>query len=351
MQGTLLGLVGLLLAFGLTMAVGRYEARRALVVQEANTIGTTYLRAQLLPEPPRTTSLELLKEYNDLAIVLADQVPFTDGFDATAAAFDPLQRELWAATGEAVDADPTGTGPRTYVETMNEMIDTHTERMASLRNRVPTPVMLLLVVGSGLALGMLAAYLAILGRSIITSLIAATVVIVILFVSFDLDRPQRGFITVPFTPLVETRADDGRSTRRGRMTASGVEPGEHGEDSAMVVGRLQEVELRQDARDVGLDRLLVEHELPRDRRVGASLRHEAEHLAFSRGEPAESVLRLMLPEQRADDVRVEDGAPFGHRGQRVDQRRHVQHVILEQVAEPSWMGAGEHRRASHLECL
>jgi hypothetical protein len=205
-QGTLLGLVGLLLAFGLTMAVGRYEARRALVVQEANTIGTTYLRAQLLPEPPRTTSLELLKEYNDLAIVLADEVPFTDTFDAIAAAFDPLQRELWAATGEAVDADPTGTGPRTYVETMNEMIDTHTERMASLRNRVPTPVMLLLVVGSGLALGMLAAYLAILGRSIITSLIAAAVVIVILFVSFDLDRPQRGFITVPFTSLVETRA-------------------------------------------------------------------------------------------------------------------------------------------------
>ena len=131
------------------------------------------IEAQLLPEPLRTTSLELLKEYNDLAILLAHQVPFTDTFDATAAAFDPLQRELWAATGEAVDPDPTGTGPRTYVETMNEMIDTHTERMASLRNRVPTPVMLLLVVGSGLTLGMLAAYLAILGRSIITSLIAA----------------------------------------------------------------------------------------------------------------------------------------------------------------------------------
>ena len=57
-QGTLLGLVGLLLAFGLTMAVGRYEARRGLVVQEANDIGTTYLRAQLLAEPARTTSLD-----------------------------------------------------------------------------------------------------------------------------------------------------------------------------------------------------------------------------------------------------------------------------------------------------
>ena len=89
-QGTLLALVGLLLAFGLTMAVGRYEARRAVVVQEANDIGTTYLRAQLLPEPARTTSLELLKRYGDVAIDLADQVPFTDRFDADSATFDSL---------------------------------------------------------------------------------------------------------------------------------------------------------------------------------------------------------------------------------------------------------------------
>ena len=53
-QGTLLGLVGLLLAFGLTMAVNRYEGRRALVVEEANAIETTYLRAELLAEPSRT---------------------------------------------------------------------------------------------------------------------------------------------------------------------------------------------------------------------------------------------------------------------------------------------------------
>ena len=61
MQAALVGLVALLLAFGLTMAVGRYEARRAAVVLEANAIGTTYLRAQTLEEPMRTESLELLK--------------------------------------------------------------------------------------------------------------------------------------------------------------------------------------------------------------------------------------------------------------------------------------------------
>ena len=64
-QAALVGFVALLLAFGLTMAVGRYEARRAAVVLEANAIGTTYLRAQTLAEPMRTESLQQLKHYTD----------------------------------------------------------------------------------------------------------------------------------------------------------------------------------------------------------------------------------------------------------------------------------------------
>src|SRR5262245_34841452 len=70
-QATLLGLVGLLLAFGLTMAVGRYDNRRAVVVQESNDISTTFLRAQMLAEPSRATSLDLLRRYADLAVDLA----------------------------------------------------------------------------------------------------------------------------------------------------------------------------------------------------------------------------------------------------------------------------------------
>ena len=121
-QGTLLGLVGLLLAFGLTMAVGRYDNRRALVVQESNDIGTTYLRAQLLAEPARATSLALLEEYADVAIDLADQVPDTDQFDRDVTRFQGIQRELWAAAGEAVRADSVDTAPRLYIETLNAMI-------------------------------------------------------------------------------------------------------------------------------------------------------------------------------------------------------------------------------------
>ena len=205
-QGTLLGLVGLLLAFGLSMAVGRYDIRRALVVQESNDIGTTYLRAQLLAEPARASSLALLEEYADAAIDLADQVPDTDRFASDVTQIAELQRELWAAAGDAVRADPSGTAPRLYIETLNTMIDTHNSRVTSLRNRVPSPVVVLQVLGSAVAVGVLSLYLTLLGRGITTSLVAAAVMIVILFVSFDLDRPRRGFITVPSAPLVDVRA-------------------------------------------------------------------------------------------------------------------------------------------------
>lgn len=204
-QGTLLGLVGLLLAFGLTMAVGRYETRRVLVTQEANAIGTAFLRAQLLAEPARSETLALLGEYVDAAIVLADEVPDDDRFADADLRMAVLHRSLWAAAGEAVAGDPAGTAPRLYVEALNEMIDVHTERDASLRNRVPTTVVFLEVIGSAVALGVLSAYLALLGRGAATSVLAAAVVILILFVSFDLDRPARGFITVPDKPLIDVR--------------------------------------------------------------------------------------------------------------------------------------------------
>ena len=201
----MLGLIGLVLAFGLTMAVGRYDNRRAIVVQEANDIGTTFLRAQLVAEPSRTMSLELLRPYADLAVDLADRVPDSDRFDDDLRRIDALQRVLWSDAGDAVRADPTGTAPRLYVESLNAMIDSHTDRVASLRNRVPSTVVVLQVLGSTIAVGVLALYLALLGRGLLTSLVAATVVVLILFISIDLDRPHRGLITVPDRPLVAAR--------------------------------------------------------------------------------------------------------------------------------------------------
>jgi hypothetical protein len=206
MQTAFLGLVGLILAFGLALAVGRYESRRAAVVDEANAIGTTYLRAQTLPEPIRTESLDRLIGYTDTSIRLSESVPESADARRAAAEGQRLQRELWGLAGQALDGAPIASAPRLYVETLNEMIDMQTVRLAGLNNRVPGAVIAVEVLGAATALGLLAFYLAILGRGVLTVLGAAGLVSLLLLVTFDLDRPTRGLIQVPSTPLKSLRA-------------------------------------------------------------------------------------------------------------------------------------------------
>jgi hypothetical protein len=206
LQAALLGVVGLVLAFGLALAVGRYESRRAAVVEESNAIGTTFLRAQTLAEPVRSRSLALLTDYTDTRIALSEVVPETPAARAISAEGDRLLRELWKLGGEALEAAPVESAPRLYIESLNETIDMDTVRISSLNNRVPGAVLTLEVVGAALALGLLAVYLSLLGRGLPALLLGAVLVTLLLLVTFDLDRPTRGLIRVPDTALVSLRA-------------------------------------------------------------------------------------------------------------------------------------------------
>ena len=206
LQGALLGFMGLILAFGLSLALGRYEDRRAAVVDDANTIGTTYLRAQTLPEPMRSRSLPLLVDYTDLELALTNEVPGSDAAQRTVAQGDALHDQLWALNGQAIEMEPTASAPRLYEDSLNAMIDQQTVRVAGLNNRVPTEVLLLEVIGSAGAMFLVGLHVGLLGRSLTPLLLAAGLVTFLLFVTFDLDRPTRGFIEVPNAPLAALRA-------------------------------------------------------------------------------------------------------------------------------------------------
>jgi hypothetical protein len=205
-QAALLGLVALVLAFGLTMAVGRYDGRRAAVVDDANAIGTTYLRAQTLREPIRSQSLAELVQYADASLRLSHAVPGTKRQREAIADEDALQRKLWSQAGEALAGSPTDSAPRLYVDSLNHMIDMQTVRVAALANRVPTPVLVIEMLGAAVALGLLALYLTIAGRGFVTVLFAAVLVCLLLLITFDLDRPTRGLVKVSDAPLVALRA-------------------------------------------------------------------------------------------------------------------------------------------------
>jgi hypothetical protein len=206
LQGALLGVVGLILAFGLSLAVGRYEDRRAATVTEANAIGTSYLRAQLIAEPARSRSLGLLRRYTDLALQVSHEIPGSSGMRRTTAAEGVLQRRLWHLAGQATAAAPVATAPRLYVDSLNSTFDDQEARLSTLTNRVPGAVLALEVFGAAAAVGLLALHISVLGRGLVAMLAAGALVTLLLLVTFDLDRPTRGLITVPATPLESVRA-------------------------------------------------------------------------------------------------------------------------------------------------
>jgi hypothetical protein len=203
LQGALLGVVGLILAFGLSLALSRYEDRRAAIVSEANAIGTTYLRAETLHEPVRRRSLKLLTTYTASAIRLSEYPPGSATEATVTAAEDRLQRRLWALGARALDDGPTASAPRLYIQTLNEMIDAQGVRIAALNNQVPGTVLLLEIIGASLALGLLSAFLALVGRGLAGVLLASALVAFLLFVTSDLDRPTRGPIRVPDKVLTD----------------------------------------------------------------------------------------------------------------------------------------------------
>ena len=88
------------------------------------------------------------------------------------------------------------------MESLNEMIDMQTTRVSALNNRVPHAILFVEVIGAAVALGLMALYLAALSRGVVTVLLAAGLITMLLYVTFDLDRPARGLIEIPDAALV-----------------------------------------------------------------------------------------------------------------------------------------------------
>lgn len=202
-QGAVLGLLGLLLGFSFSMSVSRYDARRSLVVEEANSIGTTWLRADFLSDAHRAAVRNLLRDYTKTRIDGFSHDPQSAGMKKIRSDVARSHQSLWKHAAAAVQENPSP-AVVSFVTSLNETIDLDTSRMAASRNHVPSAVWLLLIVVSGCG-AWSSGYVCGSGgiRSVFSQWIFPLLIGVVITLISDIDRPTRGMVGISQKPLME----------------------------------------------------------------------------------------------------------------------------------------------------
>jgi uncharacterized membrane protein YidH (DUF202 family) len=207
LESAILSLLALMIGFTFAMALSRFEARREAVLHEANAIGTTALRARLLPPPHSQEALKLLRDYVKIRLDLSQRVPSPIELSATIARSNEIQEALWKQAKTVAKKDNAMVPTGLFIQSLNEMIDNQEMRLTALRNRVPNIVLIALYGIAAIASGFTGYASGLEARRsrlpvYITSILVCAVILLIQ----DLDRPGTGFITHSQQPMIDTAA-------------------------------------------------------------------------------------------------------------------------------------------------
>jgi hypothetical protein len=199
----ILGLLALLLGFTFAMAQSRFEMRQQGVVDESNSIGAAFLRSRPLPEPSRTEAVGLLRSYVDVRLDFyragQNQTQLQEVEDKSRR----IQNQLWATAQAAIAKDAREVTTGLFIESLNDTFDQGAKRLAAMENHVPESVVwLLFIVALVAVLGI--GYECGLGghRHLLTTTMMATLIVLVIWVIIDMDRPRRGVIRINQNPMI-----------------------------------------------------------------------------------------------------------------------------------------------------
>lgn len=201
--GSLLALMAFVLAITMGMAADRFDARRGMVLAEANAIAAAYLQADYLPDPAAEQMKELLREYLPLRIATDDMAQLQANIEQSAV----LHGEMWALTKEVTRSGHSPDLMSAFGGSLTEIVNLNQTRIvAGLYARVPETIMILLLAGSALSLGMVG-YNAGLSRrrSVLSAVVLVFALGAVTTLVVDLDRPQQGFINVSQQSLLDVQ--------------------------------------------------------------------------------------------------------------------------------------------------
>ena len=192
LEGAVLGLLALMIGFTFAMGLSLLRFRREAVLNEANAIGTTALRARLLPVPHSSEALKSLRKYVQIHLDISQRVASEAALDAAIAHANAVQEALWQQA-KAVAAKDNGMVPvGLFIQSLNEMMNSQEKRLTAVRNRVPNIVLIALYgvaifasAFTGYASGLEAR------RSRLPVYLMGTLVAAVILLIQDLDRPEQ----------------------------------------------------------------------------------------------------------------------------------------------------------------
>jgi hypothetical protein len=200
----MLGLLAFTLGLTISIAESRYEARRDLVVTEANAIGTAWLRAGLVRGPEAAGIRRELEDYTRIRLDYTRAGPDPEGEAALNAATTAAQARIWALAQAATLRDPSPVMAG-VIAALNETFDAALSQRFAYESRAPAHIQWLLLVGSLLSVGAIGVQLG-LGpqRHLVLSVLLMSMWTGGMLLIIDLNRPRQGQIRVDPAPLVWT---------------------------------------------------------------------------------------------------------------------------------------------------
>jgi hypothetical protein len=208
-EAAVFALLGLLLGFSFAGGLSRLDARRELIVREANAIGTAYLRLDLLPAESQSEMRQLFAAYVDARLRAYEQLQRATVTEEEFARAEKIQQTIWGKAIALSRTDPTQNTARLLLPALNDMIDVTTDRNVALHTHLP-PLIFSLLLLVALVSGILAGYsLAKRGsRSIFHMLLYAAVIAATVYTVVDLDNPRSGLIRLQAADNAMTKLRD-----------------------------------------------------------------------------------------------------------------------------------------------
>jgi len=197
-EAAVFGLLGLIIAFSFSGAASRFEDRRHLITQEANAIGTAWLRLDLLPTDAQPGIRQLFRQYAEIRASVYSDIGDAAGTKSKIDGTERLQKDIWAGTLAAGRRpDTQGHAMMLLVPALNDMIDITTTRTAATQNHPPSVIFILLA-GLSLIGSLLVGYSmsANRHRSWLHTIAFAVVMSLAAYVIVDLEFPRMGLIRI-----------------------------------------------------------------------------------------------------------------------------------------------------------